>query len=73
MHLLYILGYYIIACAYFLIKVGFHWIVPRDCTVGFTRRDHPGNPGGGIRVGSCHRSFCTYIFMLHIVHLYWFT
>ena len=33
-HLLYILGYYIIACAYFLIKVGFHWIVPRDCTVG---------------------------------------
>ena len=34
MHLLYILGYYIIACAYFLIKVRFHWIVPRDCTVG---------------------------------------
>ena len=35
-HLLYILGYgyYIIACAYFLIKLGFHWIVPRDCTVG---------------------------------------
>ena len=31
---IYILGYYIIACSYFLIKVGFHWIVPRDCTVG---------------------------------------
>ena len=31
---IYILGYYIIACAYFLIKVGYHWIVPRDCTVG---------------------------------------
>ena len=28
------IGYYIIECAYFLIKVGFHWIVPRDCTVG---------------------------------------
>ena len=34
MDLLYILGYYIIACAYFLLKVGFHWIVPRDCIVG---------------------------------------
>ena len=31
---IYILGYYIIACAYFLLKVGFHWIVPRDCAVG---------------------------------------
>ena len=26
------------------------WIVQWD----FTRRDHPGNPGGGIRVESCH-------------------
>ena len=25
----------------------------------FTRRDHPGNPGGGIRVGSCHDKFET--------------
>ena len=29
----------------FFLKVGFHWIFPRDCTVDFTRRDHPGNPG----------------------------
>ena len=28
------LGYYINACVYFFFKVGFHWIVPRDCTVG---------------------------------------
>ena len=34
MDLLYILGYYTIACAYLLLKVGFRWIVPRDCTVG---------------------------------------
>ena len=34
MDLLYILGYYIIAYAYFLLKVGFRWIVLRDCTVG---------------------------------------
>ena len=34
MDLLYILGYYIIVCGYFLLKVGFHWIVPRDYTVG---------------------------------------
>ena len=49
MHLLYILGYYIIACAYFLIKVGFHWIVPRDCTSlgGTTWGILEGVPGSG--------------------------
>ena len=28
------LRYYINACVTFLLKVGFHWIFPRDCTVG---------------------------------------
>ena len=28
-----------------LLKVEFHRIFPRDCTVGLTRWDHPRNPG----------------------------
>ena len=47
MHLLYILGYYIIACAYFLIKVGFHWIVPRTSLGGTTRGILEGVSGSG--------------------------
>ena len=54
MDLLYILGYYIITCAYFLLQVGFRWIVPRDCTVGLHLAGPPGEPWEGIRVGSCH-------------------
>ena len=29
----------------FFLKVGFHWISPKDCTWDFTMRDHLGNPG----------------------------
>ena len=39
------------------------WIVQWD----FTRRDHPGNPGGGIRIGSCHKySMKIYISKYHL-------
>ena len=51
------------------------WIVQWD----FTRRDHPWNPGGGIRVGSCQLvliflSFILFYFILiYLIFLFRFS
>ena len=41
----------------FFLKVGFHWIFPRDLQWDFTRRDDPGNPrrasGWGLVTNPC--------------------
>ena len=37
-----------------LLKVEFHRIFPRDCTVGLHKARPPGKSWEGIRVGSCH-------------------
>ena len=39
-----------------LLKVEFHRIFPRDCTVGLHKAGPPGKSWEGIRVGSCHKS-----------------
>ena len=36
----------------FFLKVGFHWISPKDCTVGLHLAGSPGESGEGIRVRS---------------------
>ena len=46
------LRYYINACVTLFLKVGFHWISPKDCTVGLHLAGSPGESGEGIRVGS---------------------
>ena len=41
-------------CFTLFLKVGFHWIFPRDCIVGLHQAGPPGESWEGIRVGSYH-------------------